>query len=322
VANFSIDASRWKFINSAIVLMISLWGVANQQFSSERVSFFDSLLIETFAPIQRGTLSFQEQVSSMIDNYVLIVNTSKKNETLVKKVNELENKIFVLSEVEKENQRLKQLLEFGREIPRKKVLAQIVSWDSSNEFKVLRINKGSNEGIKTMFPVITINGLVGYVYRVTPNYSDILTILDQNNRVDAIVASTRSHGIVEGLSGFECRLKYVIRTEKVEVGDEVITAGLGNVYPKGIRIGSISQIDKENYGITQSIKVKPAVNFHKLEEVVVLMDEEDPTAMVPIDSKLSDKTPEVKKPVMKADKLKAQKKTSQEEQTNPKVTNE
>lgn len=291
MANFSIDASRWKLINILIVLALSLWGIANQQFSKDDVSIFDSVLIETFAPIQRGTMTFKEKVSSMVDHYVLIVNTSKQNVELKQEVNQLKNKIFVLEEVEKENQRLKQLLQFGKEIPRKKVLAQIVSWDASNEFKVLRINKGSNEGIKTMFPVITVNGLVGYVYRVTPNYSDILTILDQNNRVDAIVTSTRSHGIVEGLSGFECRLKYVIRTEKVNVGDEVITAGLGNIYPKGIKIGAISKIDKENYGITQSIKVKPAVDFHKLEEVVVLIEGDTRDEFKPIEEEITDKAP-------------------------------
>ena len=123
----------------------------------------------------------------------------------------------------------------------------------------------------------SMNGLVGYVYRLTPNYADILTILDQNNRVDSIVARTRTHGIVEGISEFKCRLKYVNRTEKVEVGDEIITAGLGNIYPKGIKVGKITQIDKENYGITQSIVVTPSVNFHKLEEVVVLIEKEEKT---------------------------------------------
>jgi rod shape-determining protein MreC len=271
---FTVDTSRWKLVNNLIVACLALWGVASHNFSLKDVSMFESFLIEAFAPIQRGTMSMKEKVTHMFDHYILIVNTSKRNEELNKQVQTLENKIFELKEVEKENQRLKQLLQFGKEIPREKVLAQIVSWDSSNEFKVLRINKGRNHGLKNMSPVITMNGLVGYVYRLSANYADILTILDQNNRVDAIVARTRSHGIIEGIGDFQCRLKYVTRTEMVEVGDEVITAGLGNVYPKGIRIGKITQIDKENYGITQSIEILPSVNFHKLEEVVVLVERE------------------------------------------------
>lgn len=284
---FTVDTSRWKLVNNIIVAILALWGVASHNFNLKDVSMFESFLIEAFAPIQRGTMSMKEKITHMFDHYILIVNTSMQNEKLTKKVQTLENKIFELNEVEKENERLKQLLQFGAEIPREKVLAQVVSWDSSNEFKVLRVNKGRNHGLKNMSPVITMDGLVGYVYRLSANYADILTILDQNNRVDAIVARTRSHGIIEGIGDFQCRLKYVTRTEMVEVDDEVITAGLGNIYPKGIRIGRITQIDKENYGITQSIEIQPSVNFHKLEEVVVLVEREGAQAPISAEQMIS-----------------------------------
>lgn len=264
-------------LNNIIVGFIALYGVAVQDYKIGDTSIFQKVMIEMLAPLQRGTLSMKESVAYTFDHYVNIVNTSKENEELKKNLESLENSIFSLNEVKKENERLKQLLEFGKEIPRKKVLAQVVSWDSSNEFKVLRINKGESHGLKVMSPVITMTGLVGYVYRLTPNYSDILTILDQNNRIDSIVARTRTHGIVEGHSGFTCQLKYVSRTEKLELNDIIITAGLGEIYPKGIKVGTITKIDKENFGITQKIEVTPSVDFHKLEEVVVLVEgEHDP----------------------------------------------
>ncbi|MAX66101.1 MAG: rod shape-determining protein MreC [Bacteriovoracaceae bacterium] len=270
--NLNFDSSRWVLLNNILVGAIALYGVANHNYKVNDLSVFQKMMIEVLAPLQRGTMSLKESLAYTIDHYVTIVNTSKENEKLRKKMVSLENQIFSLTEVKKENERLKQLLQFGKEIPREKVLAQIVSWDSSNEFKVLRINKGSVDGLKLMAPVITMTGLVGYVYRLSPNYADILTILDQNNRIDAIVARTRTHGIVEGHSGFKCRLKYVSRTEKLQVDDEIITAGLGEIYPKGIRVGRISKIDKENFGITQKIEITPSVNFHKLEEVVVLIE--------------------------------------------------
>lgn len=271
--NLVNETSRLKLVNNLIVLLLSVYGASRHDFEVNNVSVFESSMIEAFAPIQRGTISVKEKITYFFDHYVMIVNTSKQNVELKQSVSELENKIFTLSEVEKENQRLKQLLEFGKDIERKKVLAQVVGWDASNEFKVLRINKGKSDGLKLLSPVITMNGLVGYVYRLSNNYSDILTILDQNNRVDAIVESTRSHGIVEGMSQFRCRLKYVIRTEVVKNGDVVLTAGLGEIYPKGIKIGTITEIDKEKFGITQSIEVTPSVDFNRLEEVVVLIDD-------------------------------------------------
>lgn len=271
---FTFDSSRWKLLCNFIVIVISLYGIATQKFTVKKTTIFEQALIELLAPIQKGTMSVKDSIAQTFSRYIFIVNTREENEKLKSELEEMQNKIFTLNEVKKENERLKQLLDFGKDIERKKVLAQVVSWDSSNEFKVLRINKGENHGLKLLSPVITQTGLVGYVYRVSPNYADILTILDQNNRVDAIVTRTRTHGILEGHSDFICQFKYVSRTEKLEIGDTIITAGLGEIYPKGIKVGSISQIDKENFGITQKIEVTPSVDFDKLEEVVVLLDHE------------------------------------------------
>ncbi|MEE2670993.1 MAG: rod shape-determining protein MreC [Bdellovibrionota bacterium] len=271
---FTFDSSRWKLLCNFIVIVISLYGIATQKFTVKKTTIFEQALIELLAPIQKGTMSVKDSIAQTFSRYIFIVNTREENEKLKSELEEMQNKIFTLNEVKKENERLKQLLDFGKDIERKKVLAQVVSWDSSNEFKVLRINKGENHGLKLLSPVITQTGLVGYVYRVSPNYADILTILDQNNRVDAIVTRTRTHGILEGHSDFICQFKYVSRTEKLEIGDTIITAGLGEIYPKGIKVGAISQIDKENFGITQKIEVTPSVDFDKLEEVVVLLDHE------------------------------------------------
>lgn len=271
---FSFDSSRWKLLCNVIVILISLYGIATQKFSLKKTTLFEELFIELVAPIQEGTMSVKDSIAQTFDRYLFIVNTRQENERLKKELEKQQNQIFSLKEVKKENERLKKLLDFGKDIERRKVLAQIVARDSSSEFKVLRINKGENHGLKLLSPVITQTGLVGYVYRLSPNYADILTILDQNNRVDAIVSRTRTHGILEGRSGFTCQFKYVSRTEKLEIGDEIITAGLGEIYPKGIKIGTITQIDKESFGITQKIEVTPSVDFDKLEEVVVLLDPE------------------------------------------------
>ncbi len=268
------ENSKFKLINTIIVLIFSVYGISQKNFRQDEVSTFQALMVEVFTPLQEGTTSIKDHVEYVFKHYFYLVETSKRNEELNKRVEELENAIFQYEEVQKENERLKELLKFGEEIPREKVLAQVIGWDSTNEFKVLRINKGKLDGLKIKSPVITINGLVGYVYRLSKNYADILTILDQNNRVDTIVSRTRSHGIIEGTSNYKARLKYVVRTEPVEIGDMTITAGLGNIYPKGIKIGKITSIEKESYGLTQSIEITPSVDFHRLEEVVVLIARE------------------------------------------------
>jgi rod shape-determining protein MreC len=213
---------------------------------------------------------------SIFDNYFRIVNTSKENEFLKNKINRLESDLFMMEETRRENNRLKQMLSYAEEVGQQKILAQVIGWDSANQFKVLRLNRGSKDGIALMSPVITHLGLVGYIYRVGYNYSDVLTILDPNNRVDALVERTRTHGIVEGVFNYLCTLKYVSRTEPVELGDKLITAGVGGVYPKGIKVGMVTDIDQDSSGMTLGIEITPSVDFHKLEEVIILLPKNEP----------------------------------------------
>lgn len=269
------ESSKTKIVNNFLVGILAIYGISQKRFNLEEPTLFHQIVTEIISPVQEGLASSKQSLSDLWENYLLIVNTSKENTVLKKQISRLESDLFTMEEVRKENLRLKQLLNYSDEIGHKRVLAQVVGWDSANEFKVIRLNKGTNHGIKVMAPVITDQGLVGYVYRATPTYSDVLTILDQNNRIDVVVERTRTHGIVEGVFNFKCALKYVMRNEPVEVGDKLITAGVGGIYPKGVKVGMITDISKENFGMTLSIEVVPSVDFDKLEEVIVLVPSEE-----------------------------------------------
>jgi rod shape-determining protein MreC len=276
------ESSKTKIVNNLIVAILAIYGISQKRFDLNEPTLFHQLVTEVISPVQAGLASSKKSLSSFWDNYLLIVNTSKENNVLKKQISRLESDLTTMEEVRKENLRLKRLLSYSDEMSHQKVMAQVVGWDSANEFKVIRLNKGRKHGIKAMAPVITDHGLVGYVYRVTDNYSDVLTILDQNNRVDVMVERTRTHGIVEGVFNFKCALKYIMRNEPVEVGDKLITAGVGGIYPKGIKVGMITDITKENFGMTLSIEVIPSVDFDKLEEVLVLIPIDQETKEVPV----------------------------------------
>jgi rod shape-determining protein MreC len=276
------ESSKTKIVNNLIVGILAIYGISQKKFNLDEPTLFHQIVTEVISPVQEGLANSKKSLSSLWENYLLIVNTSKENSVLKKEISRLESDIFTMEEVRKENLRLKRLLNYAEEVGSQRVLAQVVGWDSANEFKVIRLNKGSNQGVKVMSPVITDNGLVGYVYRVFPHYADVLTILDQNNRVDVVVERTRTHGIVEGVFNFKCALKYVMRNEPVEVGDKLITAGVGGIYPKGIKVGMITDISKENFGMTLSIEIVPSVDFDKLEEVLILIPMEQGTASVEV----------------------------------------
>lgn len=275
------ESSKTKIVNNLIVAVLAVYGISQKRFDLNEPTVFHQLVTEVISPVQEGLANSKKSLSSLWENYLLIVNTSKENNVLKKQISRLESDLSTMEEIRKENLRLKRLLNYSDEMSQQRVLAQVVGWDSANEFKVIRLNKGKAHGIRVMAPVITDHGLVGYVYRVTENYSDVLTILDQNNRVDVMVERTRTHGIVEGVFNFKCALKYIMRNEPVEVGDKLITAGVGGIYPKGVKVGMITDIVKENFGMTLSIEVVPSVDFDKLEEVLVLIPlENNQTAAV------------------------------------------
>ena len=230
------ESFKQKMVINIAVLLLSIYGISNRDFKSSETSAFDKVLIDLFTPLQELVSYSQRSLKSSVEHYFLIVSASKENENLKRKVAVLENMLFKFRELERENLRLKNLLKFGQEIPKEKVLAQIVGWDSTSSRKIIRINKGESDGVRRFSTVVTADGVVGYIYQTSNNYSDIITILDQNNRVDAIVSRTRSHGIVEGFNDTQMTMKYVTRTEPVVLNDEVITAGLGNIYPKGLRV--------------------------------------------------------------------------------------
>lgn len=262
---------RLRLIINITVMCVALYAVSRREIAYDQTSPFEKFMIEVMAPVQRSIVFMKTKVSTTIDDYLFNVDASYDNRMLRKKLFEYESKIFGYGEMEQENKRLRGLLAANPEVKGKRVMAQIVAWDASSDFKVIRINRGSNDGLKLLSPVITDEGLVGYIYRLSYNYSDVLTILDANNRVDGIVERSRTHGIVEGYSKNRCMMKYVARTSPIILGDISLTSGLGNIYPKGIKIGTVSRIERDSYGITQHIELVPAVEFGKLEEVIVLL---------------------------------------------------
>ena len=274
--NFLEKESRLKVAVYLVVFVISLADAINQDPSVETSSLFKRTMIDLFGSVQNSIFELKSGIGNFVGNYFYLVEVKKRSNFLEQEISQLKNKIFQLEELRKENKRLKDLLKFGEELEYKKILARVISWDANRAIRTIRINRGTENGVKLELPVVANEGLVGYVYRVSDHFSDIMTILNQNNRADGIVTRTRSHGIIEGYSDGKCIMKYVTRSEPVILNDQIVTSGLGGIYPKGLKIGKISNIERESYGITQFVEVNPSVDFSKLEEVIVLQPEISP----------------------------------------------
>ncbi len=269
------EERRTKIVINTVVLALAFFGLSRREYVFERTSVAERIIIDLMAPVQSGVMSFQRGIGNYFDHYLLNINASKENKSLKTKILDLQNEIFGYQEKIKESERIRELVKYGEELDRKKIIARVVSWDSADDYKVVRINRGVKDGVTIQSVVTSSEGLVGYVWRLTDHFADVITILDANNRVDGVVERLRSHGIIEGYNRGKCIMKYVNRTEPIILNDIVLTAGLGNVYPRGLKVGYISRIERESYGITQHIEITPYVNFSKLEEVIVLVQNEE-----------------------------------------------
>jgi rod shape-determining protein MreC len=204
------------------------------------------------------------------ENYVSLWKTRLENQTLLDENRKLVNTIINLRELEQENIRLRNLLQFKENFKIQAVVARIIAKDVSTEFRAIRINRGRDHGIEANMAVINSEGVVGRVLRVTNSTADIVTLLDPLSAIDAYIMRSRARGIVEGLTDALCQLKFALRVDDIQPGDLLLSSGLGGNFPKGIPVGTIIKVTRKSYGVTQKVEVKPSVDFSKLEEVLVV----------------------------------------------------
>ena len=137
------------------------------------------------------------------------------------------------------------------------------------------INKGAVHGLKTGMPVIAPPGLIGRLIDVSWHASKVLLFIDENSNVGAIVQRTRTQGIISGAGPRGLILKYISKTQDVKEGDVIVSSGMGGVFPKGLLIGQVSHVDRQDDGLFLKINVAPFVDFSKLEEILILVSEEN-----------------------------------------------
>ena len=171
------------------------------------------------------------------------------------------------------NQRLKKMLGFKEERTHQLLPVQVTAYPPRSFFKVVFIGKGEKEGMKKNMVVVNAEGLVGRIVEVYPHQCKVLTILDKRSKVGVIDQRTRDLAILEG-KGLEevCELQYLLGKVPIEIGDKVVTSGVGGLFPKGILVGTISRIRKNPHRLFLDVEVTPTVNFGRLEELFVIKE--------------------------------------------------
>ncbi len=254
-----------------IIILILLVLLTNTENSN--LSYIENIANKLVNPIQNGLTYIKNKAYGNSSFFTNINNLQKENEELKQKNSELEKGLRELETVKSENETLKQYMKLTEKYSKySTVAADVINRDISNYSKTIVINVGSKDGIKENMTVIAAEGLVGYVVSVTSNTSKVQTIIDSSSNTSALISSSRDSIVCKGILEEENNLKavYIPTEANIAKDDAIETSGLGGIYPKGVYIGKISRVVNTNNLIDRYAFIETAVNFNKLETVLVI----------------------------------------------------
>lgn len=234
-----------------------------------------SLLLITASPVkQASTLRFLSMtiffpLQIVLSQSTRIKNIFAENRRLKVEVIQLSAQVAKLKEESIENQRLRTLLTMAQNYDYDLVPVRVIARDPSAAYRSIVISSGNNDSLKMWMPLIAEKGVVGKVVQVMHRISLVQLIKDPSNRTSVLFSRTRTVGILETQDGDDffvnCRSH-----EPIELGDTLVTSGLGGIYPRGLTIGTVKRIENIADPLFKKVHVKPTVDYDHLEELFVI----------------------------------------------------
>jgi rod shape-determining protein MreC len=260
---------RAAILTTALLLSFLLMTLQVRH-ESAVVTFTRQTLLLLASPFIKITALSVQSITDTWHDYVDLRNLRDQNKRLQGEAATLKRRLEQLEEQALEADRLQRLLAMRQASPAESLAARVVGKDATNWFKTILLDRGSLEGVRRNQPVLAPDGLVGRVIEVSPVSARVQLLTDPVSAVGGLIQRTRVTGIVSGNLGAGARVRYLPLMANVVVGDEVITSGVGGVFPKGIPIGRISAVERRSGALFQEATLQPAVDLSRLEEVLVL----------------------------------------------------
>lgn len=227
-----------------------------------------SVVAITYYP-QKLVNTISNKIVYVWQGYIDLTEVHEENEILKEEINLLRQENFRISEAQVQNIRLKKLLKFRESTVYPVIAANVVGASPTNlRSQVVLVDRGIRDGVTEGMPVASYGGVVGRILLPAEKNSEVLLITDPISAIDAYIHRTRARGIVKGV-GNECVMEYIENNADIGVGDKVISSGKDGFFPKGVIIGTVSEI--ETKGSFISARVSPHVDLNSLEEVVIIL---------------------------------------------------
>jgi rod shape-determining protein MreC len=234
-------------------------------------SFWEAAFSRIVQPVYQAfhklTLQVEYYKASFANKNELI----RRNEELTKELSTVEALRARIAELESENARLKDLLSFQELNPGQYEVAKVYGRNLNKWFSTIDIGLGQDDGVNVDDPVVSRTGLIGRILNTDRRTSTVLLLTDPESGIGATIEGSRDYGVLLGGQGPDTLiLRFFSRDAEVEVGDRVVTSGLGSKFPAGILIGEVTSVYIPSPGLIKEASVKPSSDLNHLEEVMVL----------------------------------------------------
>lgn len=254
-----------------IILIIIVWFT---NIKIEKWSNIGNYLEKAVMPIQTRLLYIKNKFTKNNNYFKDLEELKTENQDLRNKNTELEKSLRELEMIKAENSTLKEFVNLKKQYPSYETKpAYIIQKDYSNFSNIITIDIGKKDGIEVNMTVISEKGLVGHIISVSENSAKVQTIIDTSSSVSASIKSTKEAIVVKGtLEEDGLKASFIPTEASIIEGDKLETSGIGGIYPKGIFIGTIDKIVPTKNITDRFAYIEPAVDFEKLETVLVIIN--------------------------------------------------
>lgn len=265
---------RLPLIFAALVIVTTFFMIGDQRAArGERADapWPLSALLEAAAPVQRAVRWPFERVREAWSRYVAVVDVGRDNDALRTRVVALEEENLQLREALVDGENLERVAAMRKEFEAELMPARVIGQDVSPYFRSLLLDRGRGDRVLSGMAVVSDRGLVGLVTATTQSAARAMLLVDRRAAVDAIVLRSRALGIVRGTGTDSLEFSFLMRGADVKAGDALITSGVGGVYPKGLRIGTVKSVNAQPGALVHTAQLAPAVDFGQLENAFVML---------------------------------------------------
>jgi len=233
-------------------------------------------MLEVMRPVQAAAARLGDGASSIVRDYLDLVQVREENTRLHAKIAELTAGQAQIAELQTENQHLAELLELRDALGLGAVAASVIGSDATGLAHTLVLGQGSSSGLRPGMAVLSNRGVVGRIIDTSRHAARVLLIDDHNSALDGFDERSRARGIVAGVVDDGIIMKYVDRSEDLKPGDTIVTSGLDGIFPRGLLVGIVASVHREGPGLFLAVQVRPAVDFHALEQVLIVTQQAPP----------------------------------------------